>query len=83
MSELRFLAIALAACLILNLTLTNLPSFSKTVPAFSNASRIAMRFSAVVFRRAKCFNVERPKAEAAAKSDSVQFNKPRASRLLR
>jgi hypothetical protein len=81
-SEPRFLAIALAACLIFNLTPTNLPSLSKIIPAFSNALRIATRFSGVALRRAcsKCFNVDSPMAEAAAKSDSVQFNKPRAPR---
>jgi hypothetical protein len=36
----------------------------------------------VVLRRAcsKCFSVDSPIAEAAAKSDSFQFNKPRAPR---
>ena len=82
MSGSRFLVIALAARLIFNLTPTNLPSLWKTIPAFSNASRIATRFSGVVLRRAcsKCFNVDKPIAEAAARSDNVQFNKPRAPR---
>src|ERR1700722_2719981 len=68
--------------LIFNFTPTDLPSLSKITPALSNAPRMAMRFAGVVLRTdtSKCFFVDSPSPEAAAKSASFQFNKPRAPR---